>query len=164
MPAATAHNDEPQAGPFTRPRLIAPHYLALGGAAQITLDSLLPLVIFIELPWIMLGWLPIIAGISIQLAAYARFRRHRTPVMPGQPSTALVTRGIYQFTRNPMYLGMVLILVGGVIIGGSLGPAIVPPLFVWIMQRKLIASEERALTARFGQDYRDYQHRTRRWI
>ena len=160
--------DAPIAGPSAalpaRPRLIAPHYLALAGIAQISLDRLLPLVLFAHLPWSQLGWLPITAGIGIQIAAYRRFRAHRTPVMPGRRSTALVTGGVYRFTRNPMYLGMVFILVGGVIIGGSLSSVVVPPLFAWVIQRRLIEPEENALTARFGAAYDDYRQRVRRWI
>ncbi len=164
MRAAPVTDAEPAPGPSTRPRLIAPHYLALAGATQIILDRLLPVALFIHLPWSQLGWLPITTGAGIQIAAYRGFRRQRTPVMPGRRSTALVTGGVYRFTRNPMYLGMVLILVGGVIIGGSLGPATVPPLFAWIVQRQLVEPEEKALDARFGADYHAYRARVRRWI
>ena len=167
MPGATAtpHVDAPpRPSAFARPRLIAPHYLAIGGVAQIALDDLLPLAIFVGRPWSLLGWLPILVGVGIQLAAFARFRHHRTPVMPGRRAATLVTGGVYRLTRNPMYLGMVLILLGGVIIGGSLGPAIVPPLFVWVVQRRVIAPEERALAAHFGDAYRDYCARVRRWV
>ena len=160
--------DAPSAGsapaPPARPRLIAPHYLALAGVAQIALDHLLPLALFAHMPWSQLGWLPIAAGIGIQIAAYRRFRAHRTPVMPGRRSTALVTGGIYRFTRNPMYLGMVFILLGGIIIGGSISSIVVPPLFMWIMQRRLIEPEENAMGARFGAAYADYRRRVRRWI
>ena len=149
---------------ITEPKLIAPHYFALAGIAQITLDRLLPLVLFTHAPWNQLGWLPIVLGIGMQIAAYQRFRAHLTTIMPGSRSTALVTSGIYRFTRNPMYLGMVLILLGGIIIGGSIGPAIVPPLFIWIIQRRLIELEENALAARFGDKYDKYRSRVRRWI
>jgi len=92
MPGATAtpHVDAPpRPSAFARPRLIAPHYLAIGGVAQIALDDLLPLAIFVGRPWSLLGWLPILVGVGIQLAAFARFRHHRTPVMPGrQAATA----------------------------------------------------------------------------
>ena len=149
---------------INEPRLIAPHYFALAGIAQIILDRLLPLALFIHVPWSQLGWLPIAMGIGIQIAAYRRFRAHRTPIMPGRRSTVLVTCGIYRFTRNPMYLGMVLILLGGIVIGGSIGPAVVPPIFVWVMQRRLIKLEENMLAARFGDEYQAYQARVRRWI
>jgi len=148
----------------TVPRFLAPHYLALAGVAQIALDHFAPLAVVLHQPWSMLGWLPMLAGIGLQLDAFRRFRARRTPLLPGRPTTALVTGGVYRFTRNPMYLGMVLILIGGVVIGGSVAPALVPPLFVWIINRRLIRGEEARLSRQFGDAYADYRRRVRRWI
>ncbi len=146
------------------PRLIAPHLLFIAGIAQISLDHLCPLVELLSTPWTLLGWISILLGIAIQITAVIHFRRHRTSILPHRPSQALVSGGVYAFTRNPMYLGMVLILIGGVIIGGSLSPAIVPPLFVWAISRQLIPFEETMLEQQFGNAYNQYRQRVRRWI
>lgn len=94
------------------------------------------------------------------------FRRARTTVNPMKPDTAsaLVTGGIYRFTRNPMYLGDVLILLAIVVFfSHPLGLAGVV-LFVAWMNLLQIPAEERALRARFGEAYDAYRARVRRWV
>lgn len=152
------------APPATAPRVLAPHYLALAGVAQIALDHFTPIAVVLHTPWSMLGWVPMLVGIGLQIDAFRRFRARRTPLLPGRTATALVTTGVYQITRNPMYLGMALILIGGVVIGGSVAPALVPPLFIWVVNRQLIHGEEARLSRQFGNAYADYCRRVRRWI
>ena len=167
-PATSEYASDPsalgRAAARSAPRLLAPHYLALAGIAQVVLDRYLPLLVVVGDPWFMLGWVPMLAGMTLQLDAVRRFRARRTSLLPYRPTTALITTGVYRITRNPMYLGMVLILIGGVIIGGSVTPALVPPLFVWIIHRQLIRHEESRLTDQFGAAYADYRQRVRRWI
>ncbi len=105
-------------------------------------------------------------GLSIDLVSLGLFRKARTTVNPLEPEKAsqLVTGGLYKISRNPMYLGMLLIILGwaayqGVFIG--LIPVIA---FVLYITRFQIIPEERALIRRFGDEYRAYMHRVRRWI
>ena len=108
----------------------------------------------------------ILAGVLMGLLAIIRFRKQATTVDPTAPNKAtnLVTKGIYQYTRNPMYLGMALVLLGGIIrIGNPFG--LLSMLFhVWYMTRFQIKPEERTLTALFGQPYIDYLNQVRRWL
>lgn len=113
--------------------------------------------------WLLGGTLAA-AGIALALPAARRFRRAGTHVEPWKPSNALVTGGIYRHTRNPMYLGLTLAYLGLAIAAGS--PAalvLLLPLLV-VVHYGVIAREERYLEARFGQPYRDYKARVRRWL
>jgi protein-S-isoprenylcysteine O-methyltransferase Ste14 len=75
-----------------------------------------------------------------------------------------VDSGIYRFTRNPMYLGMLLVLTAGAVYLGNLAAFAVLPLFVLSMNRLQIRPEERFMREKFGDAYRDYAARVRRWI
>jgi protein-S-isoprenylcysteine O-methyltransferase Ste14 len=85
-------------------------------------------------------------------------------VVPFERSTALVTDGLFRYTRNPMYLGLTLVLAGVALLLGSLGAWLPIPVFVAIIQVNFIAGEERFLTELFGEEYLVYKQRTRRWL
>lgn len=107
-----------------------------------------------------------LAGGAIAAAGARSFRRAGTTISPHRPGNAsvLVTRGIYRATRNPMYLGLALVLAG-VAVWLWWWPAIVGPIaFVAYITRFQIVPEERALGARFGAAYEAYRRRVRRWL
>lgn len=107
-----------------------------------------------------------VAGAAVVVAGVAAFRRARTTVNPTTPqaSSALVVRGVYRFSRNPMYLGFLLALCGlAVYLAHPLAAALLP-LFVAYMNRFQIGPEERALAVRFGHQYTDYMSHVRRWL
>jgi protein-S-isoprenylcysteine O-methyltransferase Ste14 len=85
-------------------------------------------------------------------------------VSPYRAPTKLVTTGPYRVTRNPGYLGMTLAYVGVVVLAGALWPLVLLPVVLLIVDRGVIAREERYLDRRFGQDYSDYKRQTRRWL
>ena len=85
-------------------------------------------------------------------------------MVPFEPSTVLVTEGAFRFTRNPMYLGLVLLLAGIAIALGSVGALLPIPVFVWIIQAWFILGEERFLEEIFGEAYLAYKSRVRRWL
>ena len=119
-----------------------------------------------------LPWREVIAGIFIAVAlgigviALIGFRRAKTTVNPLSPeqASALVTGGIYRWTRNPMYLGMLLLLVGWACILSNWAALAILPLFVIYLNRFQIAPEERALRARFGDEFDNYCRKVRRWL
>ena len=86
-----------------------------------------------------------------------------TPLAPEQAS-ALVVRGVFRWTRNPMYLAMLLVLVSWACIVANAAALAILPLFVAYLNRFQIVPEERALRAKFGEAYEDYMRRVRRWI
>ncbi len=106
------------------------------------------------------------AGIAVGVAALLAFRRARTTVNPLAPeATSTVVRGgIYAVSRNPMYLGVALLLAAFAVALGHLAAFAGPLLFVAWMNRFQVAAEERILGQRFGDDYRDYRTRVRRWL
>jgi protein-S-isoprenylcysteine O-methyltransferase Ste14 len=114
------------------------------------------------------GWLVagacILAGIVLNVIASGQFERRNISIRPGSQSGCLETRGLYRFSRNPMYLGMVLVQVGAALALGSLVSFVVPAVFVGLLNRKFIRHEEALLRAEFGQEYADYSARVRRWI
>lgn len=107
-----------------------------------------------------------VAGIAVCAAGVLSFRRAGTTVNPLEPERAskLVVRGVYRYTRNPMYLGFALLLAAwGMFLSNAVALAVVPA-FVLYMNRWQIAPEERALESLFGDDWRAYRRSVRRWV
>ena len=106
------------------------------------------------------------AGAFVGLYAVISFRKAQTTVNPLKPHacSSLVDSGVFRFTRNPMYLALVLALVGWALFLGNIYSLALTALFVAYMNRFQIQPEERALETLFGQAYIDYRHRVRRWI
>ena len=115
-------------------------------------------------PW--LSGALFLLGAAVCLAGVLAFRIARTTVDPMHPSAAssLVQGGIYRLTRNPMYLGFLLMLVGWALHVATLSALIVLPAFAMYMTVFQIQPEERALRARFGPTFDAYMARVRRWI
>ncbi|MEM9839703.1 MAG: isoprenylcysteine carboxylmethyltransferase family protein [Pseudomonadota bacterium] len=107
-----------------------------------------------------------IAGFGFAFVALGLFRRARTtfhPEVPGR-TTALVTDGVYAITRNPMYVGMALILGGIAIWTGSVIAVLLVFVFIGVLTAVQIVPEERALERLFGNEYLIYKHRVPRWL
>lgn len=131
---------------------------------MVALHYLVPLQRWLEWPWRLAGLVPTVAGLASAVLGERRFRRHGTPVRPFEPTTALVTDGVFRYSRNPMYLGLVLVLAGLALLLGTLSPLFVLPLFVWLITTRFVRREEALLEERFGQRYADYRAKVRRWL
>jgi protein-S-isoprenylcysteine O-methyltransferase Ste14 len=107
-----------------------------------------------------------LAGAGFTLAGVVSFRGAKTTVNPLKPETAssLVRSGIYRLTRNPMYLGLVIVLVAWAVFLSSAWALLGPLIFVLYMNRFQIAPEERVLAELFGTSYSDYKAGVRRWL
>ncbi len=107
-----------------------------------------------------------VGGLSIILISVAAFFRERTTINPLDPTQAqaLVTTGLYRFTRNPMYLGLAVMLCGGAFLLSNFAAFVAPSIFVVAMTILQIKPEETALREKFGTAYDAYCERTRRWI
>ena len=149
-----------------RPRIPPPILMLLGAGLMWALDHWMPLGQWTSAPWNRLGGLVAAVGIAIAVAAFARFRKAGTTVNPVDPSKAsrLVTDGIFRVSRNPMYLGLLLLLIGWAVWLGSVSPLVVPPLFVVVITLVQIIPEEQALGQRFGEQYLSYRRSVARWI
>jgi protein-S-isoprenylcysteine O-methyltransferase Ste14 len=108
----------------------------------------------------------VVLALVVGLWALLGFRRANTTVNPLKPETssALVTGGVYRWTRNPMYLGMLLILVGWACVVSNGAALAMLALFVAYLNRFQIEPEERVLRARFGPEFENYCRKVRRWL
>jgi protein-S-isoprenylcysteine O-methyltransferase Ste14 len=145
-------------------RIMPPVWLLLTLLAMWIVDRLVPIVEFDGTLARIAGAVLVIAGLGIAASGSNAFRRAGTPVVPFERPTALVTDGLFRYTRNPMYLGLVLALVGVALLLGSLGAWLPIAVFVAIIRLDFIAGEERFLADIFGEDYLAYQRKTRRWL
>lgn len=113
--------------------------------------------------WI-LGLLCLVAWAALMLGAMVTFRRSRTTMLPNRPAAALATGGPYRITRNPMYLGLAFLYIGLALLLNTVWPLAFLPLVLIAIDVAVIRREERYLTATFGEAYRAYCARVRRWV
>lgn len=144
--------------------VLPPTYLFLSIAVMVAMRFLFPLAKAIAYPLNLLGSIPLGIGISFNLIADRAFKKYRTTVKPFEESTVLITSGVFRVSRHPMYLGMVLILIGIAVLMRSLPPFAVIPIFALLMERVFIRVEEKMLEDKFGQPWLEYKGKVRRWI
>ncbi|MCU0869306.1 MAG: isoprenylcysteine carboxylmethyltransferase family protein [Burkholderiales bacterium] len=105
-------------------------------------------------------------GLAFDLSAIVAFVRARTTINPMTPdrTTALVTGGVYRITRNPMYVGLALLLTAWAVYRGAWIGLVGPVVFVAYITRFQIVPEERAMARRFGDEWHTWSRRVRRWL
>jgi protein-S-isoprenylcysteine O-methyltransferase Ste14 len=145
-------------------KIIPPVYALLTLGAMTLLHCYWPIKRILTLPYSLVGGLWIALGLTLIGFAMGGFKRAGTPVIPFEPSTALVTTGVYRYTRNPMYLGLTMVLIGSALLFGSVGALLPIPVFVLIVRQRFILGEERFLEEIFGAEYLAYRERVRRWL
>ncbi|MFK5977686.1 MAG: isoprenylcysteine carboxylmethyltransferase family protein [Rhizobiaceae bacterium] len=143
--------------------MLPPHYFAT------SLISMLTLGYFFEEPllpdtWHLVGIAPIVLGVVFASVAARQFTKARTNIVPLTISTTLVTNGIFAVTRNPMYVGMVVILIGTALLLNDLWPWFVIPLFWLVIRIGFVRHEETLMEQTFGEQYVKYKARVRRWL
>jgi len=143
---------------------IPPVILLLTILGGIGLHYWLPLMHMLDESWDTVGIALIILGMLVVVGPAAAFKRAATTIMPFHDSSALVVSGMYRYTRNPMYVGMVVVLIGVAVLLGDLSPFIMPFVFVPVLTVRVIKHEELMLEERFGDDYREMKKTVRRWI
>jgi protein-S-isoprenylcysteine O-methyltransferase Ste14 len=104
------------------------------------------------------------AGVALNLRSDRQLKRAHTTVRPDGRPSALVTDGAFRLTRNPMYLGMALILAGAAVVLGSAPALICTAAFMIAVERWFIRNEEANAAAAFGVAYEDYRRAVRRWL
>ena len=118
----------------------------------------------VRFSWLWGGLIPGIAGFSVMMWSWGLFKKRNIAICPKAETTSLITDGPYRFTRNPMYLGFVLILAGLALAVGT------PPFYLSAIAYFIIINtvfcpyEERKLANTFGAEYEQYMRRVRRWI
>ena len=163
MTAATAaqiESGQATAGVIAPPPLIYLGALGFGfGLNAVIGTGSLPSTLAVPI-----GAASIITGAGLMGSFVRAFRRARTPIDPYMPSEAFVTVGPYRLTRNPGYLGMALTYAGIAIVSNAPWALVPLPVAIAVIDRGVIAREERYLERKFGTPYVDYKRRVRRWI
>ena len=145
------------------PKILPPHYflaalLLIVGLAFPTNIALFPAWV----PW--LGAIPMLAGLGLAITASRQFSAADTNIVPFTESTALVTERAFAYSRNPMYLGMLLFLTGAALATNKLLPWAGVAAFFVIIHYRFILNEEVHMHGAFGNEYLSYKDRVRRWI
>jgi len=145
-------------------RFLPPMYLFTSLASMVLLQFFMPVYQLIPYPWNATGIIPLALGMVLNITADKAFKITGTTVKPFEVSTKLVTSGAFRYSRNPMYLGMVMILTGVAFLLGALSPFIIIPVFAITMDRVFIVAEEKMLDEHFGYKWKQYKAEVRRWI
>lgn len=145
-------------------KIVPPVYLLASIGLIFAVNKWLPLGSLVPDSWQWIGMALIVAGLLLIFSSLGLFVKADTGVVPFDEARALVTTGFYRFTRNPMYLGMVLILAGAAVKSGSTGAWLPIPLFIAVIHFNFILGEEEFLEEAFGASYLAYKAKVRRWI
>ena len=145
-------------------RMLPPVYLIASIVITALIHFLLPVMEFAPYPWNLIGIVPLGLGVVFNLMADAAFKRVQTTVKPFEISSALVTNGIFRISRNPMYLGMLLLLLGIAILLGSLAPLLIVIIFGVLMELVFVRTEQKMLEEKFGSEWTDYRTKVRKWL
>jgi protein-S-isoprenylcysteine O-methyltransferase Ste14 len=137
---------------------------ALGLLAGWWLQRTHPLPLLPKNVALAVGILLIVAGLAVARAGVRAVWKANSSIIPIRPTTAITSDGVFQFTRNPMYVGMVVIYVGIALLIHSAWSLILLPIVILAVDRLVIAKEERYLRSKFGETYTNYCSRVRRWI
>lgn len=148
------------------PGVVAPPPLIYAGAlaAGLLMNRPYPVAFLPRTLARALGWPLLVGGLVLGLLGVREMRRAGTNVDPYEPTTAIVERGPYRYTRNPLYVGMTMIYGGVAALTNALPPMLLLPLVLRVMRRGVIEREERYLERKFGDEYLRYKAKTPRWL
>ncbi len=145
-------------------KVLPPVWFFLSIIVMIGLHFWLPVKQLLFPPLTYLGMVAIATGIGMVLCCAYLFRQKDTTIKPFQESSYLLKEGIFNYSRNPIYLGMIIVLIGLWIVEGSLTPLLIIPVFTWLIQELFIKQSEKMLLDKFGESYQEYFATVRRWI
>lgn len=111
-----------------------------------------------------IGFALVVIGFLFGLGAVIAFRRARTTLDPYHPVSSIVTSGVYSFSRNPIYLGFLLMVIGIPLNAGTYWGILLVPIFIFLCNKLVIEHEEAYLEKKFGETYINYKSRVRRWV
>jgi protein-S-isoprenylcysteine O-methyltransferase Ste14 len=132
--------------------------------SMVLLTWLWPVHAILSFPVNLIGLAPLVLGLGMAIWGSRKFEKVGTTIKTFDEPEQLVTDGLFRFTRNPMYLGFALTLVGVWFLLGALSPVLGVTVFVVAADRWYIRFEEQMLAQRFGREFDVYLARTRRWI
>ena len=139
-------------------------YLLFALILILLLHFIYPIASILTRPWNLVGLIPLLLGIILNLLADQALKQHNTTVKPFRESNALIVDGVYGITRHPMYLGFVLILIGVSLLLGTLSPYVVVIIFAVFVEFVFIRQEEEMLEDSFQEKWVQYKSKVRKWI
>ena len=144
---------------------IYPPLMVLAGIlAQLLIGYVAPVQPILNETWQYIGVGLMLFGFTLIFLVARSFRKNETTIIPdGQPST-LMENGLFAYSRNPIYLSMAIFLLGSALAVGQIWALAIVPVFVLLVRQIWIVKEEESLEAEFGQIYRNYKMRVRRWL
>lgn len=153
-----------EVNPAVIPRKVIPPHYFFAALLLMTLLGALGGGGLLGASWRWLGALIAFAAVSVAALAARQFARAGTEIRPLSRSTALVTDGMFRWSRNPMYVSMITGLVGVALMLDSVAPWAAIPFFAALLHYRFVRHEEALMEQTFGQPYRDYRERVRRWV
>jgi protein-S-isoprenylcysteine O-methyltransferase Ste14 len=144
--------------------LLPPSYALVCLVAALALHFLFPIPRIIPAPYVLLGIPLVVLGAWLSVWAENIFKQQNTTVKPFEESSALVVEGPFRFSRHPMYLGFVIVMLGVAVLLGSAVAFLAPIAMFATLGTLFIPHEEKSLEKTFGREYVDYKKRVRRWI
>jgi protein-S-isoprenylcysteine O-methyltransferase Ste14 len=145
-------------------KALPPTYFLLALVAMPVLHFVWPLRPYWDFPVNLAGLVPLVCGIVLNVLADRQFKNHQTTVKPFEKSSALITGFPFSFSRNPMYLGMTLMLLGFALLLGTVSPLVPVAAFAILMDVHFIRVEERMLADSFSHEWEQYRAQVRRWL
>lgn len=152
--------DRPNISPMVHPPIVALLFIVIA----YVLGRFVPLPFIPSMIWRSFGLLLTFIGFLLGIGALIEFRRARTSLDPHGSTKQVVTAGIYRFTRNPIYLGFLLMVIGLPLNSGLIWGIVLAPLYIIAMTRLVIEHEEAYLEKKFKDQYTGYKSRVRRWL
>lgn len=152
--------DHPKISPMVHPPVVALMFIVIA----YFLGRLVPLPFAAPAILRYIGLAITFVGFLFGIGALVEFRKARTTLDPHGSATQLVISGIYRFTRNPIYLGFLLMVIGLPLNSGLYWGIVLAPFYVVLMNRLIIQQEEAYLEKKFGKAYTSYMARVRRWL
>lgn len=144
---------------------LIPPYLLIGSSVLMTiLYFLFPIKILFHQPFNYLGSVLIIVGLAIAKIVSTQFTKRDTEIHTFKVPRKLVTNGLFKYSRNPIYVGFSITLLGLAMLLGSLSAFVIVFFFIMVTDRWYIKFEEKKMEKQFGEAYRNYKMNVRRWI
>lgn len=152
--------DSPAINKYIHPPVVAMFYIIVA----IMLGIFVPLVSELSRMIRNIGFGFVVVGFLFGFAAFLEFRKAKTTILPHGSASNIISSGIFRFTRNPIYLGFLLMVIGFPLNYGSIWGIIAAPFFVTTMNRLVIEKEEAYLEKKFKEQYTNYKSSVRRWL
>lgn len=145
-------------------KILPPRVFQIAILVIAAIHFLIPVWFMYNSPLRFLGLILIVFGAYLNIYSDWLIKKHNTTIKPFKKPTALIEKWPFNYSRNPIYLGMVLIILGGALLSGSILALVVPLIFGLVLHYKYIIQEERILQVEFGNVYLDYSNKVRRWF